>query len=158
MRERVLEFVVGLFILAGVAALVMLAVKVSGLTTYVGDDGMILYARFDDVGDLKVRAPVSMAGVRIGQVQSINLDKTTYQAFVTLFIEHETPPLPIDTSARILTEGLVGSNYLSLTPGVQDAMTLKNKGTIMTTHSALILENLIGEFLFKITKPENTKN
>ena len=149
MRNKTLEFVVGLFILVGIIALVALAFKVSGLT-HLGNNGeYALHAEFDNVGDLKVRAPVSVAGVTIGRVARIDVDPKTFRARVLLMIDNDMHDLPDDTSASIFTQGLLGSNYISLTPGF-DQNVLKPGDTIETTHSALILENLIGQLLFSL--------
>lgn len=151
MNQRAAELSVGVFILAGLLALVVLAFKISGLTSYVGNQGYVLTAEFDNIGDLKPRAPVSIAGVKVGQVQSIELDPETFRAKVSLFIRNTTQKLPIDTSAHIFTEGLLGSNYISLAVGfgVGDEV-LKAGDSIETTYSALILEDLIGKVLFKL--------
>jgi len=159
-NQRVAELTVGSLMLAGILALVVLAFKVSGLTSYVGHEGYYLTAQFDNIGDLKARAPVSIAGVRIGQVQSIHLDPETYRADVRLFINNNSKSLPIDTSAYIYTEGLLGGNYISLVPGFgngdgEEVQFLKNGDRIETTYSALILEDMIGKFLFKIGNDDN---
>lgn len=144
---RKIEIMVGFFMLAGMLALLILALRVSGLTSYVGDGGYQIKASFDNVGDLKVRAPVTIAGVRIGQVNSIRLDRTTFKAVVTMKIDASENTIPTDSSASILTHGLLGSNYVNVTPGF-DATYLKQDSEIENTHPALIFENLIGQFLF----------
>lgn len=149
LQQRTIETIVGIFILAGILALLVLALKVSGLTSYVGNQGYFVTATFDNIGGLKARAPVTVAGVRIGKVVAIDLDPKTYQADVKLYIEDKYNDIPTDSSARILTEGLLGSNYISLSPGFKDTF-LKNGGVIENTHPALILENLIGQFLFSM--------
>ena len=157
LQRRSIEMIVGLFMLAGFAALLMLALKVSGLTNNVGANGYIVTAAFDNIGDLKPRAPVTISGVRIGHVLSINLDPETFRAKVTMLISKKYNELPMDSSAQIFTEGLLGSNYISLTPGFQNSY-LKNNSNIAETHSALILENLIGQLLFKVSgSDKNTK-
>lgn len=152
MYKRMIEIMVGLFIIAGAVALVFLALKVSGLTQNKSDKAYVVTAEFDNIGDLRVRAPVRIAGVRVGQVSNIILDPTTFRAKVSLAIDNQDNMLPVDTSARILTEGLLGSNYIGLTPGYEEDV-LKNGGKIETTHPALILENLIGQLLFSL-KPD----
>ena len=147
MRNRILEIWVGLFMIAGLVALVYLATQVSGLTNLTGSVYR-LTAEFDNIGALKARAPVRVAGVTIGRVESINLDGKNYRAKVKLLIEQGNK-LPRDTSAQILTEGILGSNYVSLTPGFEE-VALNGGGVIETTHSALILENMIGQLLFKV--------
>jgi len=148
-NQRVLEFFVGCFMLAGIIAILFLALKVSGLTGTWNNSGYEVHATFTNIGGLKDRASVNVAGVKVGYVKSIQLDPETYRADVTLEIDKNVKDLPIDTSASILTQGLLGSNYIGLTPGY-DARMLTNGGTITTTHSALILENLIGQFMYKI--------
>lgn len=156
MREKTIEITVGLFMLAGILALLMLALKVSGLSNTVGFEGYQVSANFDNIGSLKVRAPVTIAGVRVGQVTQIRLDPGTFKAVVTLKIDKNKNAIPEDSSASILTEGLLGSNYISLTPGFDDTY-LKEGDVIDSTHSALILENLIGQFLFSINKDKDSK-
>lgn len=151
MRERLIETIVGLFILAGVLALLVLALKVSGLSTAMNSGGYFVSAKFDNIGSLKVRAPVSIAGVKVGEVTSIKLDKNSFRAVVTIQINRDQNTLPIDTSAGIFTQGLLGANYISLVPGYENAY-LKNGDKIENTHPALILENLIGQLLFNINK------
>lgn len=151
MRERLTETIVGLFVLAGILALLVLAFKVSGLSTAMGNSGYSVTARFDNIGSLKVRAPVSIAGVRIGEVTNIKLDKDSFRAIVTMHITHDQNTLPVDTSASIFTQGLLGSNYISLVPGYENNY-LKNGDRIENTRPALILENLIGQLLFSINK------
>ena len=155
MHTRAIETIVGFFIIAGMAALLVLALKVSGLSTYVGSNGYFVSADFDNIGSLKVRAPVTIAGVRIGQVSKIQLDKESYKAIVIMQINSDENNLPVDTTASILTQGLLGANYISLTPGFDTAY-LKNGDMIDNTHPALILENLIGQFLFSINNKDST--
>lgn len=157
MKTRSVELLVGLFLLAGIVAMVILAFQVSGLMGPMRKHGYALYASFDNIGDLKVRAPISVAGVRVGQITDVSLDPTTYRAVVTLYIDDVKKKFPSDTSASILTEGLLGSNYISLTPGLNDTQLLKERDTINITHSALILENLIGQLLFKLKKNDNSR-
>jgi phospholipid/cholesterol/gamma-HCH transport system substrate-binding protein len=147
-QKRLIEILVGLFMIAGVAALATLALKVSGLTQAVSGKTYVLIAEFDTIGGLRVRSPVRVAGVRVGEVTAITLDPKTYRAKVDLTVMAEQK-FPQDTSASILTEGLLGSNYISLAPGF-DETNLQNGNTIQTTHSAIILENLIGSLLFSV--------
>ncbi len=147
--------------MAGLAALILLAFKVSGLASFGTSQTYTLTADFDNVGDLKVHAPVSISGVRIGQVSGISIDRDNFRAKVTLQIENKMDSLPIDTSASIFTQGILGSNYINLTPGFEE-QNLKNGDRIETTHSALILENLIGQLIYnlqgKSNKDVTTKN
>lgn len=147
-RERMIEICVGIFMLIGFTALIILALKVSGLTSnFASSQGYMLSAKFDNVGGLKPRAAVKVAGVTIGEVRSIQLDTSSYQAVVNIAIYNNKDVLPVDSSASILTAGLLGANYIGLVPGFEDQL-LQEGGVIETTHQALILENLIGQFLF----------
>ena len=114
----------------------------------VGDDaGYRVQARFENIGSLKVRAAVAIAGVRVGRVTAIHIDKETFEAVVTLTLNPEYP-LPLDTSASILTAGLLGEQYIGLEPG-GDEQSLTEGDDIELTQSALVLERLIGQFLFR---------
>ena len=148
-QNQVSEILVGLFIIAAAVALLALAFKVSGLTMYKGNGYYVVYANFDNIGGLKVRAPVRVAGVRIGEVSQIQLDPATFLAKVTLLVDKKVNDIPEDSSATILTEGILGCNYVGITPGYDDKV-LKNGGVIVNTHPALILENLIGQLIFSI--------
>lgn len=147
-RTRVLEIWVGLFVAAGLAALFMLAMKVSNLST-LGDENSTytLVAKFDNVGGLKVRAPVSVAGVRVGRVSGIEFDNQTFEAVVQMSISEQYDEFPQDTSAQIFTAGLLGEQYIALEPGgAQDV--LESGDEIRLTQSALVLEQIIGQFLY----------
>ena len=160
MKTRAIETIVGLFMLAGILSLVMLAFQVSGLANIVGKNGYTVTADFDNIGDLRIRAPVSIGGVRVGEVTGIQLDPKTFKAVVIMHIDPNQNAIPTDSTASIFTEGLLGSNYISLSPGFADT-NLKNGDKIQTTYSALILENLIGQLMYKIgsnnSSPEKTK-
>ena len=148
MLKKMTEILVGFFMILGILALTFLALKVSGLTGYSSKaDYYELSADFDNIGGLKVRAPVMIAGVSVGQVNNIILNKTDFRAKVILAIDKEKAELPTDTSASIYTQGLLGSNYVNLSPGYAETL-LKNGGVIETTNSAVILEKLIGQFLY----------
>lgn len=133
--------------IAGLLALALLTFKVSGLVVSHRGATYTLTAEFDNVGDLKVRAPVSISGVTIGQVSRIQIDPNNFRAIVTMQIHKNMDALPTDTAADILTQGILGANYISLTPGF-DTTNLKNGDRIQTTHPALILENLVGQLLY----------
>lgn len=149
-QKKLVEMTVGLFIIAGILSLLVLALKVSGLSQVSGtSDYYHLVAEFDNIGSLKQRAPVRIAGVKVGQIEKIELHDTHFKAKVYLLINKKENNLPIDTSASILTEGLLGSNYIGLTPGYEE-VSLKNGDVINNTHPALILENLIGQLLFSL--------
>lgn len=156
LSQRSVETFVGLFLLAAIGALLILAFKVSGLTSFFTTEGYRVTANFDDIGQLKVRAAVKMSGVAIGEVSDIRLDPTTYKAIVTLHINSKVKDIPDDSSAAILTAGLLGDNYIEISP-MYSATFLKNNSQIQETHSAMILEKLIGQFLFKIGN-NNTKS
>lgn len=145
--SRWVEIVVGLFVLAGIAAFFVLAMKVSDLSQFGSGNGYTLTADFDDIGGLKVRAPVTVAGVTVGRVTSIGFDSNTYEAVVHMTIERKYDKFPTDTSARIFTAGLLGEQYVSLQPGGAEHY-LKNGDRIQLTQSAMVLEKLIGQFLF----------
>ncbi len=153
-QGRILEFFVGVFIICGVAALFMLALNVSGMTQLGQGKGYYVTAQFDQIGELKVRASVNIAGVKVGEVKSITLDPETFKATVRLFIREDAQNLPKMTTASILTQGLLGANYISLNPGfsLDDDDVLENGDVINNTYSALILEELIGKFLFNKAK------
>jgi len=136
--------------LAGIAAFFMLALKVSGLSNGIYQKGYQIKANFDNIGSLKPKAPVTIAGVKIGQVTRVELDKTTYKAMVVMEIDSSQNSLPKDSSASNFTEGLLGSNYIGLTPGYDETF-LKGGDTIQNTHPALVLESLIGQLMFKLS-------
>jgi len=146
-RTKVIEVAVGAFMAAGIVALFFLAMQVSNLSSLNADDGYDVMARFDNIGSLKVRAPVTMAGVRVGRVKEIMFDKETYEAVVTLQIEAGYDTIPDDTFAKIFTAGLLGEQYIGLDPGGNDQF-LERGSQISLTQSALVLEDIIGQFLF----------
>ena len=147
MQRQWVEIIVGLFVIAGVVALLFLSLKVSNLNSVTVTDPYQVSARFDNIGSLKIRAPVTMAGVKIGRVNDIRLDSVSYQAEVVMDISGEYKQLPVDSSASINTQGLLGEQFVSLEPGGQQEY-LANGGHIQLTQSAVVLENLIGELLF----------
>ena len=145
MVQKNLELAVGVFVALGIAAFFLLALQVSDLTSG-NDRGYRITARFENIGGLRVRAPVTMGGVRIGRVVGIDLDPQTYEAVVTLSIDPKYDRLPVDSSASILTSGLLGEQYIGLEPGGMDNY-LTEGGTLRLTQSALVLEKLIGRML-----------
>ena len=147
LHVRTVEIWVGVFIAGALAALFVLAMKVSNLSVASGSEGYQVSANFENIGGLRVRSPVSIAGVRIGQVADISFDATTFEAVVTMRIEGQYDQLPVDTTASIFTSGLLGENYIGLEPG-GDIEMLKDGSHLQLTQSALILEQLIGQFLF----------
>lgn len=149
MQKRTIEIAVGIFFLLGIAAFIMLAVKVSGLSdAYESREGYTVTAIFENVGGLKPRAKVTIAGVQVGRVLSIQFDKTEYAAKVVLFLNQNVNNIPDDTKANILTAGLLGDNYISLNPGFSETY-LKDGDQIPleNTNKAIVLEELISRFL-----------
>lgn len=147
MNSRTLELWVGLFVAAGFAALFMLAMTASNLASYGTGDSYEIKAHFDNIGGLKARSPVAASGVRIGRVTAIEYDQSGYEAVVTMSIEPQYNKFPTDTSASVLTSGLLGEQYVGLEPGAEDDY-LKNGSKIEITQSALVLEQIIGQFLY----------
>ena len=146
MGKKGIETLVGLFVLLGLAGLLFLALKAANLATFGGSDSYTLLAKFDNIGGLKVRAPVRSAGVTVGRVASISLDAKTYQGVVRLEVDRNVQ-FPKDSSARILTAGLLGDQYVGLEAG-GDEKNLAAGDTITQTQSAVVLESLISQFLF----------
>lgn len=146
MKKTVLDFWVGLFVVLGFIALLFLALKVGNMSSMSFQPTYPVKLKFDNIGGLKVRAPVKSAGVVVGRVASIGFDSTTYQALVTIDIDKQYQ-FPKDTSAKILTSGLLGEQYVGLDAGGDDQM-LKAGDTIAMTQSAIVLENLISQFLY----------
>lgn len=140
------DFVTGLFVLVGLVALAWLSFTVGGVR-YKGNGGLPVYALFDQVAGLKPKSPVEIAGVRVGQVRGISLDET-YRARVDLDLDSNLQ-LPVDSSAAIVTAGILGDRYIQLTPGAEDAV-MKPGEQIAYTESALVLERLIGKFLVNV--------
>ena len=145
MGKKSIETLVGGFVLLGMLGLVFLALKAANLGSLGGSDAYSLTASFDNIGGLKPRAPVRAAGVTVGRVKSIQLDPKTFQGVVTLDID-KGYKFPKDTSAKILTAGLLGDQYVGLEPGGDDK-DLAAGETIAQTQSAVVLENLIGQFI-----------
>ena len=137
---------VGIFVAIGIGAILFLALKVGNLVTIGATEGYRLEARFDNIGGLKLRAPIKASGVVVGRVERIRFDPKTYQAVVTLKIDNAYP-FTSDTIASILTSGLLGEVYVGLDAGGDTAM-LSDGGKIAKTQSAIVLEKLIGQFLF----------
>ncbi len=149
MKMRTIEIGVGAFMLAGILALVVLVVKVSGVTLTPGEETHRLFAEFDDVAGLRTRSKVSMAGVTIGRVADIRVDTEYGVAIVEMEIYEGSWPLPQDTGARILTEGILGARYIGLMPG-GDPEPLEEGDFITDTQGALVLENLIGDLVTRL--------
>jgi phospholipid/cholesterol/gamma-HCH transport system substrate-binding protein len=145
MGKKSIETLVGLFVLLGMAGLVFLSLKAANLASFSAGDTYTLQARFDNIGGLKARAPVRSAGVTVGRVASITLDAQTYQGVVKMEIDRQVQ-FPRDTSAKILTAGLLGDQYVGLEPGADEKL-LAAGDVIKQTQSAVVLENMIGQFI-----------
>jgi len=141
------EILVGIFMTIGLLALFFLAMQVSNLGTLNTGDSYQVTANFDNIGSLKVKAPVTMAGVEVGRVSDIVYDKENFQARVTLNIYAEYDQVPDDTFAKILTAGLLGEQYIGLDPGGSETL-LQEGSQIEITQSALVLEEIVGQFIF----------
>ncbi len=149
LRSKEIEIWVGIFVTLGLVALMVLAMKVSHLGNVFADTGYAITARFENIGGLKVRAPVKMGGVRIGRVSAIRFDDEKYQALVTMHIDPQYSRIPVDTSASIFTAGLLGEQYISLVPGAEEEyLSDSHELDPGLTQSAVILEQLIGQFLY----------
>jgi phospholipid/cholesterol/gamma-HCH transport system substrate-binding protein len=147
-NTRAIDVSVGLFILLGLAAMLLLAAQTIGQGQLSSGETYQISARFDHVGDLKVRAPVSLAGVTIGRVESIVADPVDFQAVVTLQIDASFDKLPADTGAIIESSGLLGGKHVALEPG-GDTEILHDSDEILLTQSSISLENLIGKYMLK---------
>lgn len=148
-NKRTIELLVGIFILAGGLSLVILALKVSGLNTYTTKDYFVITAIFDNIGDLKVRAPITLSGVRIGEVSGVEIDSSTFKAKVEMRISNSQNQLPSDTTAKILTAGIIGANYVELIPGYAND-NIKAGDQIIDTQPAIVLENLVSKLLYSL--------
>ncbi len=142
------DTLVGLFVACGIAALFYMSLQISNLGTYSNTESYKIIARFENSGGLKVKSPVSVAGVRVGRVSAITFDKQSYQSVVEMSIESQYDTLPEDTTASIYTAGLLGEQYVSLEPGGAEEF-LTDNSEIEITQSAIVLEEVIGQFLFK---------
>lgn len=146
MQRSTLDLWVGLFVIAGIGALLVLAMKVGNMSGVSGGETYALTANFDNIGGLKPRAPVKSSGVVVGRVSGISFDNEKFNARVTMNIE-KSYKFPKDTSASILTSGLLGEQYIGLEGG-GDPANLNSGDRIKQTQSAVVLEKLIGQFLY----------
>ncbi|PSW40960.1 outer membrane lipid asymmetry maintenance protein MlaD [Photobacterium phosphoreum] len=151
-QNKRLELWVGVFMLAGISAFLVLAFKVANIQSFGSTETYTLKAHFDNIGGLKVRSPVKVGGVTVGDVTSITLDEQTYVPIVTLAINKKFGYFPETSSAAILTSGLLGEQYLGIRPGFIDTDTemLHNGDLIEDTKSALVLEDMIGQVLYSL--------
>ena len=146
MERKTLDLWVGLFVVAGLAAVLVLAMKVGNLSTFNMSESYTLQADFDNIGGLKSRAPVKSAGVVVGRVTGISFDNASYRARVSMVVDKRYQ-FPKDTFAKILTAGLLGEQYIGLDPGGDEA-NLKSGDKIAKTQPAVVLESLISSFLY----------
>ncbi len=144
---RSIELSVGIFVGIGLAALFMLAMQASNLSSFTIDGAYQVSARFDNIGGLKVKSAVKVSGVKVGQVAEIDYDSETFEAVVVMNIDEKFDKFPRDTIASIFTSGLLGEQYIGLEPGGDEKL-LENQSEIRHTQSAMVLEQLIGQFLF----------
>ena len=154
MTSRKIEILVGFFVAAAIAAFFMLAMKVSNMSSYGSEDSYELMARFDNIGGLKVRSPVAAGGVRIGRVTEIQYNSDNYEAEVTMTIEAQYNRFPLDTAASVYTSGLLGEQFIGFEPGAEEDY-LKNGDVIDLTQSAIVLEQIIGQFLYSKSDDED---
>jgi len=147
------DTLVGLFVASGIGALFFMAMQISNLGTFNAKDNYTISADFENSGGLKVKSPVVIGGVKIGRVTDISLDKKNFRSVVKMSIDPQYNALPEDTTASIFTAGLLGEQYVSLEPGGSDSP-LKNNSKVEITQSAIVLEELIGQFLFKDKDPD----
>ena len=147
-QTRSVELGTGLFVLLGLAALFFLTMQTTGSDAFTGNESYTVTARFDNVGSLKVRAPVAMSGVTIGRVRVVEFDPVALEAVVTFEIDERFSQIPEDSDASILTAGLLGSQYIGLQPGGSDFY-LEEGSEIQFTQSAIVIENLISKYLFR---------
>jgi phospholipid/cholesterol/gamma-HCH transport system substrate-binding protein len=146
MNRSMMDLWVGVFVVAGFAALIFLALKVGNLATFSTDQTYQVHAKFANIGGLKVRGPVKSAGVVVGRVADIRFDNESFEAIVTMNLAGNYQ-FPRDTTAKILTSGILGEQYVGLEAG-GDGVMLKNGDRLRLTQSAVVLENLISQFLF----------
>jgi len=154
MSRAKLDLWVGLFVLIGIAAVLFLSLRVGNLANANFSKSYTVTAQFDDIGGLKVRAPIKSAGVVVGRVAAIGFNMQTYRAEVAFALDTRYE-FPRDTTASILTSGLLGEQYIGLDPGGDEEM-LEEGDRVMITQSAVVLEKLIGQFLFsKAAEPSS---
>ena len=146
MTRKELDLWVGIFAVAGIGAMLFLSLKVANLASFTAADTYQINAKFENVGGVKIRAPVKSAGVVVGRVSEIRFDNESFEAVVSMNIDSRFQ-FPKDSSAKILTSGLLGEQYIGITAG-GDSVNLKKGDTLKLTQSAVVLENLIGQFLY----------
>jgi phospholipid/cholesterol/gamma-HCH transport system substrate-binding protein len=145
------ELASGIFLLLGIAALVWLATSATDYGQDIGKETYTISARFTNVGDLRDRAPVKIGGVTVGMVESISLDPVSFEAVVQMNVASRFNEIPSDTGASVLTSGVLGDRYIGLDPGGAPDM-LEDGDELFITQSALVLEQIIGKYLFNTNK------
>jgi len=155
MTRKELDLWVGIFAVIGIGAMLFLSLKVANLASFSTADTYQIQAKFENIGSLKVRAPVKSAGVVVGRVSEIHFDNESFEAVVTLNVDGRFK-FPKDSSAKIMTAGLLGEQYIGLSPG-GDSANLNSGDTLKLTQSAVVLENLIGQFLYNKAAEGDTK-
>ncbi len=146
MNRRTIDMWVGGFVVIGLGALLFLSLKVANLASFSAAESYQIKAKFDNIGGLKIRAAVKVAGVVIGRVSDVRFENETFEAVVSFSVDKRFQ-FPRDTSAKILTSGLLGEQYIGLSAG-GDTVNLKDGDTLKLTQSAVVLENLISQFLY----------
>ena len=146
MNRSTIDLWVGVFVVLGIGALLFLALKVGNLASFSGGETYNVHARFVNIGGLKIRAPIKSAGVVVGRIADIRFDNESYEALVSMNLDYHYQ-FPRDTTAKILTSGILGEQYVGLEAG-GDGVMLKHGDRIRLTQSAVVLENLISQFLF----------
>ncbi len=146
MYSKTVQVWVGIFVMAGMASLLMLSMKVSNISAFTETDGYEVTANFANIGGLKVRSPVSMAGVVIGRVAKIGFDRESYEAVVTIKIQNQYDNIPEDASVSIFTAGLLGEQYIDMEAGGAEEF-LRQGSELQLTQSAIVLEQIIGQFI-----------
>jgi len=146
MTRKELDLWVGIFAVVGIGAMLFLSLKVANLASFSSADSYRVNAKFENIGGLKIRAPVKSAGVVVGRVGDIRFDNESFEAVVSMSIDSRFQ-FPKDSSAKILTSGLLGEQYIGIAAG-GDSVNLKGGDTLKLTQSAVVLENLIGQFLY----------
>ncbi len=148
--SRKIEILVGIFVVLGLTAFIIMALNISNLSSLSSAKGYNVTAHFENIGGLRPRAKVTLSGVVVGRVTKISYDKESFRAIITMTLNSDIDYLPEDTQASIYTSGLLGEQYISLEPGAEDEV-LKNGSSITLTQSAVVLEEVIGKLMVSFT-------
>ncbi len=148
--SRKIEILVGIFVVLGLTAFIVMALNISNLSSLSSTKGYNVTAHFENIGGLRPRAKVTLSGVVVGRVKEISYDKESFRAIITMTLNSDIDYLPEDTQASIYTSGLLGEQYISLEPGAEDEV-LKNGSSITLTQSAVVLEEVIGKLMVSFT-------